>query len=64
MPVYLLESTWCSVLEVVADEDLLVLETIVGETARFHSERCYDNGPFAGLSGSGQESDEATIKDE
>ena len=48
----------------IADEDLLVLETIMRETARFHSERCCDDGPFAGLSGSEPEDDEATIEEE
>ena len=30
----------------------------------FHSEGCNDEGPFADLSGSEQEDDEATIEDE
>ena len=36
MRVNLLESTWCSLLQALTDEDLLVLEINARETARFH----------------------------
>ena len=61
MRVYLLGSTRCSLLQAITDEALLVLEIIARETVRFHSEGCNDEDPFAGLRGSEQEHDEATI---
>ena len=51
------------VAQTTADKDLLVLQSFARETARFRSEGCNDEDPFAGLSGSEQEDDEATIED-